>query len=108
MIGEARALDMILLGRAVSAEEAEQIGLVHRLVDGAAVDGAMALMRDFASYSLVALGLARDAVTRALDVPVHEGLKIEADLSTLAFSSADAEEGMAAFTEKRKAVFKDE
>jgi enoyl-CoA hydratase len=108
MIGEARALDMILLGRTVSAEEAERIGLVHRLVDGAAVDGAMALMRDFASYSLVALGLARDAVTRALDVPVHEGLKIEADLSTLAFSSADAREGMAAFTEKRKAVFKDE
>jgi enoyl-CoA hydratase len=45
---------------------------------------------------------------RALDVPIHEGLKIEADLSTLAFSTADAEEGMAAFTEKRKAVFKDE
>jgi enoyl-CoA hydratase len=108
MIGEARALDMILLGRTVSADEAERIGLVHRLVDGAAVDGAMALVRDFASYSLVALGLARDAVTRALDVPVYEGLKIEADLSTLAFSSADAEEGMAAFTEKRKAVFKDE
>ncbi len=108
IIGEARALDMILLGRTVSGEEAERIGLVHRLVDGAAVDGAKALVRDFASYSLVALGFARDAVKRALDVPVHDGLKIEADLSTLAFSSADAEEGMAAFTEKRKAVFKDE
>ncbi len=108
MVGEARALDMILLGRTVGAEEAERIGLVNRLVDGDAVDGAMALAREFASYSLVALGLARDAVTRALDVPVHEGLKIEADLSTLAFSTVDAEEGMAAFTEKRKAVFKDE
>lgn len=108
MVGEARALDMILLGRTVNAEEAERIGLVNRLVDGDAVDGAMALARDFASYSLIALGLARDAVTRALDVPVHEGLKIEADLSTLAFSTVDAEEGMAAFTEKRKAIFKDE
>jgi enoyl-CoA hydratase len=45
---------------------------------------------------------------RAADVPVHEGLKIEADLSTLAFSSADAEEGMVAFMDKRKAQFKDE
>jgi len=108
VIGEARALDMILLGRTVTAEEAERIGLVHRLVDVSAVDGSLALVREFASYSLVALGLARDAVTRALDVPIHEGLKIEADLSTLAYTTADAEEGMAAFTEKRKAVFKDE
>ncbi len=108
VIGEARALEMILLGRTVAAEEAERIGLVHRLVDGAAIDGALALVREFSSYSLVALGLAREAVTRALDLPVHEGLKIEADLSTLAFGTADAEEGMAAFIEKRKAVFRDE
>ncbi|MDE2378457.1 enoyl-CoA hydratase-related protein [Bradyrhizobium sp.] len=108
VIGEAKALEMIMLGRTVTADEAERIGLVHRLVDGAAVDGAMALVREFASYSLVALGLARAAVTRALDVPIHEGLKIEADLSTLAFGTADAEEGMAAFTEKRKAAFRDE
>jgi enoyl-CoA hydratase len=93
LIGEARALDMILLGRAVTAEEAKRIGLVHRLVDGAAVDGATALVRELASHGLIALGLAREAIIRALDVPVHEGLKIEADLSTLA---ADAEEGMAA------------
>jgi len=108
LIGEARALDMILLGRTVTAEEAAQIGLVHRLVDGAAVEGALAYVREFSGFSLLALGLARDAVQRALDVPVHEGLKIEADLSTLAFSTADAEEGMAAFIEKRKAVFRDE
>jgi enoyl-CoA hydratase len=108
LIGEARALEMILLGRTVTAEEAERIGLVHRLTDGTAVEGAQALVREFSSYSLIALGLARDSVVRALDVPVHEGLKIEADLSTLIFSTADAEEGMAAFTAKRKAVFKDE
>lgn len=108
LIGEARALDMILLGRTVGAEEAERIGLVHRLVDGPAVDGALALVREFSSYSLVALRLARDAILRALDAPVHEGLKTEADLSTLIFSSKDSEEGMAAFIEKRKAVFKDE
>jgi enoyl-CoA hydratase len=108
LIGEARALEMILLGRTVAAAEAERIGLVHRLVEGAAVDGAVAFVREFSSYSLLALGFARGAVSRALDVPIHEGLKIEADLSTLAFATADAEEGMAAFTEKRQAVFKDE
>jgi enoyl-CoA hydratase len=108
VIGEARALDMILLGRTVGAEEAERIGLVHRVVTGSAVDGAVALVREFSSYSLLALGFARDAVTRALDVPIHEGLKIEADLSTLAFGTSDAAEGMAAFSEKRKAAFTDE
>jgi enoyl-CoA hydratase len=108
LIGEARAVEMILLGRTVGAEEAERIGLVHRIVEGSAVDGAVALAREFSSYSLLALGFARDAVTRALDVPIHEGLKIEADLSTLAFGTADAAEGMAAFSEKRKAVFTDE
>lgn len=108
LIGEARAVEMIMLGRTVGADEAERIGLVHRIVDGSAVEGAVALVREFSSYSLLALGFARDAVTRALDVPIYEGLKIEADLSTLAFSTSDAAEGMAAFSEKRKAVFTDE
>jgi enoyl-CoA hydratase len=108
LVGEARALEMIMLGRTVGAEEAERIGLVNRIVEGEAVEAALSFANEFSSYSLLALGFARDAVTRALDVPIHEGLKVEADLSTLAFSTSDAEEGMAAFTEKRKALFCDE
>jgi enoyl-CoA hydratase/carnithine racemase len=108
VIGEARAMEMIMLGRTVAAEEAHRIGLVHRLVEGNAVDAAMAFAHEFTGYSLLAQNLAREAVSRALDVPIQEGLKIEADLSTLAFGTADAAEGMAAFTEKRKANFKDE
>ena len=108
VIGEARALEMIMTGRTVAAEEAQRIGLVHRLVEGNAVDAALAFAHEFSGYSLLAQQFAREAVSRALDVPVQEGLKIEADLSTLAFGTADAAEGMAAFTEKRKANFKDE
>jgi enoyl-CoA hydratase len=108
LIGEARALEMIMLGRAVTAEEAERIGLVNRIIEGDPIEAALGFASQFSGYSLLALGFARDAVTRALDVPIHEGLKIEADLSTLAFSTSDAEEGMAAFTEKRKASFRDE
>jgi enoyl-CoA hydratase len=108
LIGEARAMEMIMLGRTVPADEAARIGLVHRLVEGNAVDAALAFVREFSSYSLLTLGLAREAVSRALDMPINEGLKVEADLSTLAFSTADAVEGMAAFIEKRKAEFKDE
>jgi enoyl-CoA hydratase len=68
---------------------------------------AVAFAREFSGYSLPVLGFAREAVMRALDTPVHEGLKIEADLSTLAFQTADAAEGMAAFLEKRKPAFQD-
>lgn len=107
VIGEARALEMILTGKTVDAEEAFRIGLVNRLVDGDAVEAGFAFAREFTVYSLPALKFAREAVQRALDVPVHEGLKTEADLGTLAFRTADAEEGLAAFSEKRKPAFRD-
>ncbi len=106
-IGEARALEMIMTGRTVDAEEAHRIGLVSRLVDGDAVAQGIAFAREFSGYSLPVLGLARAAVGRALDNPVNEGLKIEADLSTLAFGTEDAAEGMDAFIAKRKPRFKD-
>jgi len=106
-VGEARALEMILTGRTVDAEEAARIGLVNRLVDGEAVAAGIAFAREFSGHSLPVLGFARDAVKRALDTPLAEGLKIEADLSTLAFQTKDAAEGMAAFIEKRKPKFGD-
>lgn len=107
LIGEARALEMIMTGRAVDAEEAQRIGLVNRLIEGDPVEGGLAFAREFSVFSLPALKFAREAVQRALDVPVKEGLKIEADLGSLAFRTFDAEEGMAAFSEKRKADFRD-
>ena len=107
VVGEARALDMIMTGRTVDAAEAERIGLVSRIVDGDPVAAGVAFTRDFTQYSLPVLGFARAAVQRALTVPLHEGFKIEADQSTLAYRTQDAAEGIAAFEQKRKPDFRD-
>lgn len=106
-IGEPRALEMIMTGRTVDAEEAARIGLVNRLIEGDAVAHGIAYAREFSGYSLPVLSFAREAVKRALDNPVAEGLRVEANLSTLAFQTADAAEGMEAFSSKRKPKFKD-
>jgi enoyl-CoA hydratase len=107
VVGEAQALEMILTGRTVDAEEALRIGLASRLVEGDALAAGVAFARQFSAYSLPVLGFARAAVQGALNTPLHQGLMNEAALSTLAYRTADAEEGMAAFLEKRKPQFKD-
>lgn len=107
LIGEGRALELIMTGRTVEAEEAERIGLVSRIVEGDPLDAGMAFAREFSGYSLPVLGFARDAVKRALDLPIYEGLKIEADLNTMSFQTDDSVEGTTAFLAKRKPEFKD-
>jgi enoyl-CoA hydratase len=107
LIGEGRALELIMTGRTVEADEALRIGLVNRLVEGDPTAAGVAFGRELTRYGLPALRFARDAVTRALDLPLAEGLKIEADLSTLAYATDDAKEGMEAFMQKRKPRFKD-
>jgi enoyl-CoA hydratase len=107
IVGPARALEIVMTGRTVGAEEAERIGLVNRLADGDPVEAAIAFAREMTGYSLPVLGFAREAVQRAEDLPLAEGLRIEADLSTLAYRTEDSIEGMSAFVEKRKPQFKD-
>ena len=101
LVGEARALDIIMTGRTVDAEEAFRLGLVNRLIDGNPLDAGIGFAHEFTGFSLPILGFARAAVHRAAQLPLSEGLKTEAELSTLAYRTADAEEGMAAFVEKR-------
>jgi enoyl-CoA hydratase len=107
VVGEARALEMILTARALDAPTAVAWGLASRVIEGDPLAAGIAFAREFSRFSLPALGFAREAVQRALDTPVHEGLRIEADLSTLAFQLEDAREGMDAFMKKRKPAFKD-
>jgi enoyl-CoA hydratase len=107
LIGESRALEIIMTGRTVDADEAVRIGLVNGVAEGALAQAGVEFAQSFCRYSLPVLNLARRAVQRAADNTLDAGLKIEAELSTIAYRTADAEEGMAAFEEKRRARFKD-
>jgi enoyl-CoA hydratase len=105
LIGQGRALDLILTGRHVNAEEALQLGLVSRVADDALVTA-----KEVATQTLknapVALGLAKEAVARGLDVSLSQGLEIEADLFGMVTTTEDMKEGTTAFLEKRAAEFK--
>ena len=107
LVGEGRALEIVMTGRGVKAEEALRIGLVNEIAQGDLFEAGLAFARRFSGYSLPVLDFARRAVQRAGDLPLAEGLRVEADLSTLSYRTQDAEEGMAAFEEKRKARFTD-
>ena len=107
LIGEARAMEMILTGRTVGADEALRIGLANRLVEPPTLDGAIAFARELTGFSKVVSHFARLAVQRSGHTTLPEGLRAEADLSTLAYQTKDAAEGMQAFVEKRSARFED-
>jgi enoyl-CoA hydratase len=108
LVGQGRAMELILSGRTVDAQEAERIGLVNHVVAEEPMSAAREFLTPMLEYSQAALNLARSAVSRAMDQPLDAGLKVEADLSTLVFQTNDSDEGMAAFVEKRAAQFNDD
>ena len=107
LVGMAVALEILMTGRFVPAEEALRIGLLNRVVEGNPLQAAMQYARAFSGHGLLALRLVRDSALRGRDVPLHAGLGIEADLSTVSMRSDDGKEGARAFLEKRAAIFRD-
>lgn len=104
LIGTGRALDLIYTGRHVKAEEALQLGIVNRVADDALVT-AKEIAAQMLKNAPVALGLAKEAVVRGLDVTLNQGLEIEADLFGIVSTTEDMKEGTTAFLEKRAADF---
>jgi enoyl-CoA hydratase len=106
-IGKAKAMDVILSGRFLDAQEAERAGLVARVVAKEAwLEEAKAVARAIASKGPIAQRLAKESVNRAYESTLETGLDYERKALYLAFASEDAREGLTAFTEKRKPDFK--
>ena len=106
LIGRARAMDMHLTGRMMDAAEALQAGLVARVVaDDQVLAQAMHAARTIAGHSRPAVRLIREAIGRADETSLAEGLLFERRVFHSLFGSPDQQEGMAAFLEKRPAVF---
>jgi enoyl-CoA hydratase len=106
-VGKAKAMDLILTGRMMDAQEAERSGLVARVVPLAdLMDEAMKVAETIASMSLPSTMIAKESVNRAFEGSLAEGIRFERRVFHSLFATEDQKEGMAAFVEKRPAKFK--
>ncbi|RUU11944.1 enoyl-CoA hydratase [Mesorhizobium sp. M7A.T.Ca.TU.009.01.3.2] len=105
-VGKSKAMDMCLTGRMMDAAEAERSGLVSRVVPaGELVEEALKAAAKIAAFSLPSVMMAKEAVNRAFETTLAEGLRFERRLFHSLFALDDQKEGMAAFAEKRKPNF---
>ncbi|HEX3971153.1 MAG TPA: enoyl-CoA hydratase [Stellaceae bacterium] len=106
-VGKAKAMEMVLSGRMIDAVEAERCGLVSRVVaNDKLLEEALKLADKIAAQSRPAVLAAKEAVNRAFESTLAEGVRFERRLFYAMFSTEDQKEGMAAFVEKRKPQFK--
>lgn len=106
-VGKVMAMEMVLTGKFISAEEALQAGLINRIVPAPLLlDETVKLAKEIAKQSPVAIKLAKEAVNQAFNSTLDEGLMFERKNFYLTFASQDQKEGMAAFVEKRQPDFK--
>ena len=106
LVGQTKALELLLTGASISAAEAERIGLVNRVVPAAALmDEARGLAAALAAQAPAAVRAILEAVHRGIDIPMAEACALEASLFGLLTATADMREGTRAFLEKRAARF---
>ncbi|MBN1336162.1 MAG: enoyl-CoA hydratase/isomerase family protein [Deltaproteobacteria bacterium] len=106
LVGPMRAREIVFTGRRIPAAEAVQIGLALRVVEGDVVEAAMELATVIARQGPVAVRLAKRAINENADAALATALAAERTLFAHCFATNDQDEGMAAFLEKRKAVFR--
>jgi len=106
-IGKSKAMEMCLTGRMMDAEEAERCGLVSRIVPKAELrEEAIRVAKQIAGFSRPIAMLTKESVNRAYETTLTEGVRFERRVFHSVFAFEDQKEGMAAFAEKRKPVFK--
>ncbi|WP_175927327.1 enoyl-CoA hydratase [Burkholderia cepacia] len=106
-VSKAKAMDMCLTARFMDAAEAERAGLVSRVLPAdTLLDEAIAAAATIAEFSLPAVMMVKESVNRAYETTLAEGVHFERRLFHSLFATEDQKEGMAAFVEKRKPVFK--
>ncbi|KAK9812351.1 hypothetical protein WJX73_004564 [Symbiochloris irregularis] len=107
-VGKAKAMDMILTGRRITAAEAEQMGLISRVVpQEQLMPEALKISRAIAKCSAPVVAKAKDCIKRGLEVPLSEGLRYEMREFWSCFALQDQKNGMAAFLQKQNPVFTD-
>jgi enoyl-CoA hydratase len=106
LVGKAKAMDMLLTGRMLDATEAERAGLVARIIPAEdLLSETMTAAHAIAGFGKTAVMVAREAVDRALEVGLQEGLQFERRTYHALWATHDAQEGMQAFIEKREPLF---
>ncbi|MBV9109022.1 MAG: enoyl-CoA hydratase/isomerase family protein, partial [Gemmatimonadetes bacterium] len=106
IVGKGRALELMLTGDRIKADEAYRIGLVNRVVPQAELmEAARTLLSTILANGPIAVGLAIECTTRGMEMGIEDGLALESNLFGLLSATTDMHEGMTAFLEKRKAEF---
>jgi enoyl-CoA hydratase/carnithine racemase len=105
-VGRGKAIEMILTGEVINAQEALRIGLLNQLVPSESLTAvALKMAQEMGSKAPIAMGYAKEAIYKGMDMTLEQGLRLEADLYLLLHTTKDRTEGIKAFQEKKSLRF---